>query len=47
MASADAQNLFACTHVSCLAIAFVITSRQVIARASRHTRRSMLSIERL
>ena len=37
----------ACTHVSCLAIAFVITSRRVIARASRHTRRSMLCIEPL
>ena len=37
----------ACIHVSCLAIALVITSRRVIARASRHTRRSIFSIERL
>jgi hypothetical protein len=37
----------ACTHVSCLVIAFVITSRRVIARASRHTRRSMLCMVQL
>ena len=37
----------ACTHVSCRAIALVITSRRVIARASRHTRRSMFCIEPL
>ena len=37
----------ACTQLSCLLIALVITSRRVIARASRHTRRSMSCIERL
>jgi hypothetical protein len=37
----------ACTQLSCLPIALVITSRRVIARASRPTRHSMPSIERL
>jgi hypothetical protein len=37
----------ACTQLSSPAIALVITSRRVIARASRCTRRSILSIARL
>src|SRR6202022_671751 len=37
----------ACTQLSCLAIALVITARRVIAPASRPTRRSMSCIERL
>src|SRR5579875_1569193 len=37
----------ACIHCSSPAIAFVITSRRVIARASRHTRRSVSSTARL
>ncbi len=37
----------ACTQLSCLVIALVITSRRVIARASHHTRRSISCIERL
>jgi hypothetical protein len=42
------QNLSAaCTWVSCFAMALVMTCRQVIARASRHTGRSPSSIERL
>jgi hypothetical protein len=36
----------ACTQLSCLVIALVITSRRVIARASRQTRRSMFCIQR-
>ena len=36
----------ACTQLSCLLIALVITSRRVIARASRYTRRSMFCIQR-
>jgi hypothetical protein len=41
------STALACTQVSCLAIALVITSRRVMARASRHTRRSMLCMEPL
>jgi hypothetical protein len=37
----------ACIQVNWRAIAFVITSRRVIARTSRRTRRSMFSIVRL
>ena len=37
----------ACTQLSCLAIALVITARRVIARASRPSRRSISSIEPL
>ncbi len=37
----------ACTQLSCLVIALVITARRVIARASHPTRRSRSSIERL
>jgi hypothetical protein len=36
----------ACTQLTCLGMALVITSRRVIARASRRTRRSIFSIGR-
>jgi len=37
----------ACTQLICLVMALVITSRRVMARASRHTCRSIFSIARL
>jgi hypothetical protein len=36
----------ACTQLSCPSIALMMTSRRVIVRASRHTRRSIFSIVR-
>ena len=39
------ETVAACSHLSCLAIALVIPWRRVVARASRHTRRLMFSIE--
>jgi len=47
MPRTDAQNLARLHQLSCLVTALVITSRRVIARASRHTRRPMSCIERL
>jgi hypothetical protein len=41
------STIAASAQLSCPAIALVIISRRVIARASRRTRRSILSIARL